>query len=128
MSKKPERSMPLGGTPLSSTSVMSRWLMLKKSGNWSLTLLVRSRPLNIPSVSGSFEWRFRANANPNALRGPPPVGASGAGEAAGGGGLGKAGGGGGAGWGARLPGGGEGVLGGRGGGGGGGGPRNAPSS
>jgi hypothetical protein len=30
--------------------------------------------LNTPLVSASVEWRFFANANPNALRGPPPFG------------------------------------------------------
>jgi len=53
---------------------MRRELTPKKSGSCSLTLFVRSRSLNTPLVSASIEWRFFANANPNALRGPPPLG------------------------------------------------------
>ena len=55
-------------------SSMNRWLSPKYTGIASETRLDRLRSFHWPLVSGSSEWRLRANMNPKSLRGPPPFG------------------------------------------------------
>src|SRR5689334_2532508 len=54
---------------------MKRWFSPMYSGMDSPTRLTSERSWNaLVESSGVSEWRLRANAKPNSLRGPPPFG------------------------------------------------------